>query len=291
MSEIILETSGLTKEFRGFVAVKNVDLKIRRGTIHALIGPNGAGKTHRLQSSDQVPDPERRVDPFKGKDITRHAACRHRAIGAGALVPDLGRVPAPERAGERPRGAAAPAGHQLSVLALRIRCWRPCTTRARELIDAVDLDRLSRACRRRAALWPQAGAGDRHHAGARSGDDAARRADGRHGPRGHRAHRRADPHAWRPSRTVLMVEHNLSVVADLSDTITVLRARRDPGRRTYDGGSRDPAGHAKPTWGRDMPEGSTTGTALLEIEDLHAWYGEIHVLHGVGLRRARRRSR
>ena len=42
--DVILETRGLTKEFRGFVAVKNVDLKIRRSTIHALIGPNGAGK-------------------------------------------------------------------------------------------------------------------------------------------------------------------------------------------------------------------------------------------------------
>jgi branched-chain amino acid transport system ATP-binding protein len=44
-AEIILETTGLTKEFKGFVAVNHVDLKVRRGHIHALIGPNGAGKT------------------------------------------------------------------------------------------------------------------------------------------------------------------------------------------------------------------------------------------------------
>ncbi|MET0333341.1 MAG: ATP-binding cassette domain-containing protein, partial [Rhizobacter sp.] len=43
--DIILETRKLTKEFKGFVAVNNVDLKVRRGQIHALIGPNGAGKT------------------------------------------------------------------------------------------------------------------------------------------------------------------------------------------------------------------------------------------------------
>ena len=43
--ETILETRGLTKEFKGFVAVKDVSLKVRRGSIHALIGPNGAGKT------------------------------------------------------------------------------------------------------------------------------------------------------------------------------------------------------------------------------------------------------
>ena len=42
--DIILEARGLTKEFKGFIAVNRVDLKVRRGQIHALIGPNGAGK-------------------------------------------------------------------------------------------------------------------------------------------------------------------------------------------------------------------------------------------------------
>ncbi|SHI28480.1 ABC transporter ATP-binding protein, partial [Pollutimonas bauzanensis] len=45
MSEYILETKNLVKEFRGFVAVSDVNLQVKRGTIHALIGPNGAGKT------------------------------------------------------------------------------------------------------------------------------------------------------------------------------------------------------------------------------------------------------
>ena len=44
-TDFILETHDLTKEFRGFVAVRQVNLRVRRGTIHALIGPNGAGKT------------------------------------------------------------------------------------------------------------------------------------------------------------------------------------------------------------------------------------------------------
>jgi branched-chain amino acid transport system ATP-binding protein len=43
--ELILETEDLTKEFAGFVAVNGVNLRVKRGTIHALIGPNGAGKT------------------------------------------------------------------------------------------------------------------------------------------------------------------------------------------------------------------------------------------------------
>lgn len=43
--EFVLETRGLTKEFRGFTAVDSVDLRVQKGHIHALIGPNGAGKT------------------------------------------------------------------------------------------------------------------------------------------------------------------------------------------------------------------------------------------------------
>ena len=44
-NDFILETKQLTREFKGFIAVDGVDLKIKRGSIHALIGPNGAGKT------------------------------------------------------------------------------------------------------------------------------------------------------------------------------------------------------------------------------------------------------
>jgi ABC-2 type transport system ATP-binding protein len=47
--EFILETHGLTKEFAGLFAVRDVALKVRRGSIHALIGPNGAGKTSTMQ--------------------------------------------------------------------------------------------------------------------------------------------------------------------------------------------------------------------------------------------------
>ena len=43
--DFILQTEDLTKEFAGFVAVSGVNLRVARGTIHALIGPNGAGKT------------------------------------------------------------------------------------------------------------------------------------------------------------------------------------------------------------------------------------------------------
>src|SRR5438128_11712550 len=68
--DVILETEGLTKEFRGFVAVKDVRLRVRRGTIHALIGPNGAGKTTCFNLLTHFLAPTRGRIHFKGRDIT-----------------------------------------------------------------------------------------------------------------------------------------------------------------------------------------------------------------------------
>ena len=45
MAEYVLETRKLSKEFKGFSAVNDLNLQVERGQIHALIGPNGAGKT------------------------------------------------------------------------------------------------------------------------------------------------------------------------------------------------------------------------------------------------------
>src|SRR5215475_3432802 len=68
--EPILETHGLTKEFRGFIAVKNVSLTILRGTIHALIGPNGAGKTTCFNLLTKFLTPTAGTIKFKGENIT-----------------------------------------------------------------------------------------------------------------------------------------------------------------------------------------------------------------------------
>ena len=68
--DTILETRGLTKEFKGFVAVDNVGLKVRRGTIHALIGPNGAGKTTVFNLLTKFLPPTRGSIHFNGQDIT-----------------------------------------------------------------------------------------------------------------------------------------------------------------------------------------------------------------------------
>src|SRR5947199_6519545 len=69
-TDLILETEGLTKEFRGFVAVKDVRLKVRRGSIHALIGPNGAGKTTCFNLLTHFLTPTRGKIYFKGSEIT-----------------------------------------------------------------------------------------------------------------------------------------------------------------------------------------------------------------------------
>lgn len=69
--DVILETRGLVKEFKGFVAVDGVDLKVQRGHIHALIGPNGAGKTTCFNLLTKFLIPTRGHILFEGHDITR----------------------------------------------------------------------------------------------------------------------------------------------------------------------------------------------------------------------------
>ena len=68
--EYILETRGLTKEFKGFVAVNGVNLKVRRGAIHALIGPNGAGKTTVFNLLTKFLSPTSGGIFYNGADIT-----------------------------------------------------------------------------------------------------------------------------------------------------------------------------------------------------------------------------
>lgn len=73
MSETILETRHLTKEFKGFTAVNDVNLQVRRGHIHALIGPNGAGKTTCFNLLTKFLVPTRGEILFNGIDITQEA--------------------------------------------------------------------------------------------------------------------------------------------------------------------------------------------------------------------------
>lgn len=70
MADNILEARGLSKAFRGFMAVQDVDLSIERGSIHALIGPNGAGKTTCFNLLTKFLQPSAGRIVFEGRDIT-----------------------------------------------------------------------------------------------------------------------------------------------------------------------------------------------------------------------------
>src|SRR5262252_4450563 len=81
MSNFILETRDLTKEFKGFTAVNKVDLKVQRGHIHALIGPNGAGKTTCFNLLTKLLVPTSGKILFNGKDITSHKPAQIARMG------------------------------------------------------------------------------------------------------------------------------------------------------------------------------------------------------------------
>ena len=222
--DVILQTRGLTKEFKGFVAVKNVDLTIRRGTIHALIGPNGAGKTTCFNLLTHFLTPTRGQIFFNGREITgsRPADIARmglvRSFQISAVFPKLTVRENVRIALQRHRGHSFDFWRSESVLEHH-------NARADELIQAVGLGGYENTAagelaygRKRAlelattlALDPEMMLLDEPTAGM--------------------GHEDIDRIAQliksaAANRTVLMVEHNLSVVSTLSDRITVLTRGR-----------------------------------------------------------------
>jgi branched-chain amino acid transport system ATP-binding protein len=219
--ETILETRGLTKEFKGFVAVKDVSLKVRRGSIHALIGPNGAGKTTCFNLLTHFLEPTRGQIFFKGQEITGSPPARIARMGLvrsfqiSAVFPHLSVLENVRIALQRKRGASFDFWRAERVLdRLNGAAW--------ELIEAVGLSQFSETAavelpygRKRAleiattlALDPEMMLLDEPTAGM-THEDVERIT--------------ALIKRVSANRTVLMVEHNLSVVSTLSDTITVLQ--------------------------------------------------------------------
>ncbi len=218
--ETILETKGLTKEFKGFVAVKDVSLSIRRGHIHALIGPNGAGKTTCFNLLTHFLTPTRGQIFFNGKEITgsRPAAIARtglvRSFQISAVFPHLTVQENVRIALQRKQGHSLDFWRSDRMLA-------QLHDRAAELIEAVGLTEFMRTQavllpygRKRAleiattlALDPEMMLLDEPTAGM-THEDVERIA--------------ALIKKVSANRTVLMVEHNLSVVSTLSDYITVL---------------------------------------------------------------------
>lgn len=220
MSDIILETDGLTKEFRGFIAVNNVTLRVRRHSIHALIGPNGAGKTTCFNLLTKFLIPSRGKISYNGRDITATKPADIARLGLvrsfqiSAVFPHLSVLENVRVALQRKRGDSFDFWRSQSVLEIY-------NDRALELIEWVGLTEYANTVavelpygRKRAleiattlALEPEMMLLDEPTAGM-GHEDVGRIA--------------ALIKRVAQGRTVLMVEHNLSVVADLSDTITVL---------------------------------------------------------------------
>jgi branched-chain amino acid transport system ATP-binding protein len=216
----ILETSGLTREFRGFVAVSGIDLRVMPGTIHALIGPNGAGKTTCFNLLTKFLQPTRGSIRFEGRDITGLKPAQVARLGLvrsfqiSAVFPHLTALENVRLALQRARGGSYDFWRGEEVL-------HAYDARARALLDDVGLEGYHETSavllsygRKRAleiattlALEPKMLLLDEPTAGM-THEDVDRIVT---------LIRRI-----RAGRTILMVEHNLSVVEGLCDTITVL---------------------------------------------------------------------
>ena len=219
-SEIILETRGLVKEFKGFVAVNDVNLTVQRGTIHALIGPNGAGKTTCFNLLTKFLEPTRGQILFDGQDITAEKPAQIarrgvvRSFQISSTFPHMSVLENVRIALQRKLGTSFHFWKSERSLDLL-------NGRAMELLAAVDLQDCANMVtvempygRKRAleiattlALDPELMLLDEPTQGM-----------------GHEDVDRVMQLIKKVSakRTILMVEHNMKVVAGISDTLTVL---------------------------------------------------------------------
>ena len=237
--EFILETHALTKEFKGFVAVDSVNLRVRRGSIHALIGPNGAGKTTCFNLLTKFLTPTSGRILFAGTDITadRPAAVARRgvvrsfqisAVFAHLSVLENVRVALQRRLGTsfhfwKPESSL----HSLDARALEL--LRQVDLEPYAAIPAVELSYGRKRALEIAttlAMEPTLMLLDEPTQG--MGLEDVERI-------------RALIKKVAADRTVLMVEHNMSVVASIADTITVLARGATLAEGPYAEVSRNPA--------------------------------------------------
>ena len=219
--DVILATDGLTMEFKGFRAVNGVKLEVERGTIHALIGPNGAGKTTCFNLLTKFLEPTSGSILFNGQDITgeRPAQIARRGIirsfQISAVFPHLTLLENVRLGLQRSLGTSYHFWKSERSL-------KPLDIRARALLAEVGLDDLADEMtvnlpygRKRAleiattlAMDPELMLLDEPTQGMGHED----------------VHRVADLiKRVSAGRTILMVEHNMSVVSTIADTITVLQ--------------------------------------------------------------------
>jgi branched-chain amino acid transport system ATP-binding protein len=219
-SDVILETEGLTKEFRGFLAVKDVTLRVRRGTIHALIGPNGAGKTTCFNLLTKFLTPTRGRIAYNSREITRARPADVARLGLvrsfqiSAVFLTLSVLENVRLALQRKRGNSFDFWRSDAVL-------NNLNGQALELIDAVGLSAFADTT---AAELPYGRKRALEIATTLALDPETMLLDEPTAGMGHEDVDRIAALIKRvaANRTVLMVEHNLKVVENLSHTITVL---------------------------------------------------------------------
>ncbi len=237
--DTVLETEDLTKDFAGFVAVRSVNLRVARGSVHAMIGPNGAGKTTCFNLLTKFLSPTRGRIIFNGRDITALRPADVAQLGVGrsfqisAVFPHLTVIENVRIALQRRRGGSFDFWRSKRAL-------HALDERALALIADVGLGLFANALavelpygHKRAleiattlALDPELLLLDEPTAGM-GHEDIARIS--------------ALIKSVAATRTVLMVEHNLSVVADLCDRITVLTRGQVLAEGDYETVSADPA--------------------------------------------------
>jgi branched-chain amino acid transport system ATP-binding protein len=236
--DAILKTHGLTKEFKGFVAVNQVDLQVQRGHIHALIGPNGAGKTTFFNLLTKFLTPTQGSIVFNGVDITHEKPAQTarrgivRSFQISAVFPHMTVLENVRAALQRNLGTS-------------FHFWKAEDTlfhlheRAHQLLEQVDLGQFANELtvnlpygRKRAlelattlALEPELMLLDEPTQGM-----------------GHEDVGRVTELIKKVSsgRTILMVEHNMNVVASIADRITVLQRGAIIADGSYDQVSKNP---------------------------------------------------
>ena len=219
--DYILSTDGLTKEFKGFTAVDQVTLKVKRGHIHALIGPNGAGKTTVFNLLTKVLQPTRGTILYDGHDITRAKSAQIARLGMvrsfqiSAVFPHMTALENVRVSLQRDLGTSFHFWRSEKSL-------RVLDDRAMELLTMVGLDRYAQtevhemAYGRKRAL---------EIATTLAQDPKLMLLDEPTQGMGREDVQRITEliREVAQNRTVLMVEHNLGVVSALCDRITVLQ--------------------------------------------------------------------
>ncbi|NMM43939.1 ABC transporter ATP-binding protein [Rhodospirillaceae bacterium KN72] len=238
MTDTILETRKLRKEFNGFVAVSDVDLSVQRGTIHAVIGPNGAGKTTLFNLLTHFLKPTTGVTIFNGREITGLPPHRIADLGIvrsfqiSSVFPHLTALENVRIAVQRRNGVGRNfwTSERWLTKFNSEACGYLADVGLEKFADtqAVELSygrKRSLEIATTLALDPELMLLDEPTQGM-GHEDVARITE---------LIRKVSA-----NRTILMVEHNLGVVANLSDTITVMQRGAILAEGDYDHVSRHP---------------------------------------------------